>query len=313
MSEIFDTIILGGGPGGMSAGIYCARGNLKTAVIDTSMFGGAPTNYLEIENYPGLGILEGWELGEKFEQHLDKFNVHKFPNTEIRKVDLLSDIKTVTTIDNKEFMAKTIIIATGASPQKLGVRGEAENIGHGVSYCAVCDAAFYRGKTVTVVGGGNTAVEEACYLTKFAQKVYIIHRRDELRADKILQERAFTNPKVEFVWDSVVEEILSEGKVNGVLIKNVKTGNILTLPVDGVFPYIGLIPNVGLFSGQLEQDRRGFIVTDNTMRTSVFGVYAIGDVRTTPLRQVITAVSDGAIAGVSAAKYLQEVQKEITV
>ncbi len=310
MNEIFDTIILGGGPGGMSAGIYCARGNLKTAIIDISMLGGSPTNYLEIENYPGLGILEGWELGERFEKHLDKFDVDKFPNTEIKKVDLVSDVKTVTTIDNREFKAKTIIIATGASPQKLGVRGEIENIGHGVSYCAVCDATFYRNKVVAVVGGGNTAVEEACYLTKFAKKVYIIHRRDELRADKSIQKRAFDDKKIEFIWDSVVEEILAQGNVNGVLIKNVKTGSLLNLPVDGVFPYVGLIPNVGLFSGQLQQDQRGFIITDNTMRTSVFGVYAIGDVRTTPLRQVITAVADGAIAGASAARYLQEVQKE---
>ena len=315
MSEegIFDTIILGGGPAGMSAGIYCARGNLKTAIIDISMFGGAPTNYLEIENYPGFSSIEGWELSEKLEEHLDKFNVQKFPMLEISKVDLVSDTKTIETLDGKKFSAKTVIIATGAHPQKLGVKGELENIGHGVSYCAVCDGAFYKDKVVAVVGGGNAAVEEAGYLTRFAKKVYIIHRRDELRADKIVQERAFNNPKIEFVWNSVVEEILSNGMVNGVKLKNIKTSEISVLNVEGVFVYIGFSPNTDLINGQIEQDKNGFIVTDNNMRTSVFGVYAIGDVRQTPLRQVITAVADGAIAGVSAIKYVDELQSQVAV
>ena len=310
---IFDTIILGGGPAGMSAGIYCARGNLKTAIIDISMFGGAPTNYLEIENYPGFSSIEGWELSEKFEEHLDKFNVQKFPMLEISKVDLVSDIKTIETLDGKKFSAKTVILATGAHPQKLGVKGENENIGHGVSYCAVCDGAFYKDKVVAVVGGGNAAVEEAGYLTRFASKVYIIHRRDELRADKIVQERAFKNPKIEFVWNSVVDEIISDGMVNGVQLRNTKTSEITKLDVQGVFVYIGFTPNVDLFNGQIEQDKNGFIVTDNNMRTSVFGVYAIGDVRQTPLRQVITAVADGAIAGVSAVKYVEELEAQVSV
>jgi len=312
MSEIFDTIILGGGPAGMAAGIYCARGNVNCAIVDTTMFGGAPVNYLEIENYPGFGMIEGWELSEKFEEHLDKFNVKKFPNMEIARVDLLNDIKTVTTVDGKVLSAKSIIIATGAAPQKLGVKGEIENIGKGVSYCAVCDGAFYRDKIVTVVGGGNAALEEAGYLTKFASRVYVVHRRNEFRADKIVQERAKANKKIEFVLDSVVEEIVGS-PVRGVRVKNVKTGAVSELKTDGVFPYIGFIPNCDLFNGQIEQDKGGFIKTDTTMQTSVKGVFAIGDVRVTPLRQVITAVSDGAIAGVSATKYLEEIKEQSLV
>lgn len=312
MSEIFDTIILGGGPAGMSAGIYCARGNINCAIIDTTTLGGAPVNYLEIENYPGFKEIQGYELSEKFEEHLDKFNVTKFQSVEIKKVDLLGETKTVETIDGKVFAAKSIIIATGASAQKLGVEGEIENIGKGVSYCAVCDGAFYRDKVVTVVGGGNAAVEEGMYLTKFAKKVYIIHRRDELRADKIIQDRAMKNEKIEFVFDSVVEEIINNGNgVESVKIKNVKTGAVGELSTDGVFPYIGFTPNCEFFNGQIEQDKNGFIVVDNTMQTSVQGVFAIGDVRVTPLRQVITAVADGAVAGVSAIKYLEEVESRV--
>ncbi len=307
MSEIFDTIILGGGPAGMSAGIYCARGNVNCAIVDTTMLGGAPVNYLEIENYPGFSMIEGWELSEKFEEHLDKFNVKKFPNTEIASVDLLGDLKTITTADGKILKAKTIIIATGAAPQKLGVVGEIENIGKGVSYCAVCDGAFYRDKIVTVVGGGNAALEEAGYLAKFASKVYVVHRRNEFRADKIVQERARANKKIEFILDATVEEIQGT-PVSSVKVKNVKTGVISDIQTDGVFPYIGFSPNCELFNGQIEQDKNGFIKTDTMMQTSVEGVFAIGDVRTTPLRQVITAVSDGAIAGVSATKYLESAQ-----
>lgn len=314
MSEIFDTIILGGGPAGMSAGIYCARGNVNCAIIDTSILGGAPVNYLEIENYPGFKEIEGWELSEKFEEHLNKFEVTKFTNIEIKNVNLLNETKTVETIDGKVFGAKTIIIATGAVAQKLGVVGEIENIGKGVSYCAVCDGAFYRDKVVAVVGGGNAALEEGAYLTKFAKKVYIIHRRNELRADKIVQTRAFANKKIEFIYDTIVEEIINNGTgVSSIQIKNVKTNATSELKTDGVFPYIGFSPNVEFFNGQIEQDHNGFIKTDNSMQTSVEGVFAIGDVRTTPLRQVITAVADGAIAGVSAIKHLEEIESKVRV
>ncbi len=305
----FDTIILGGGPAGLSAAIYASRGAVSTAIVDLNMLGGQPSNYLELENYPGFQVIGGYDLMEKFEEHADKFGVKKFPMQEIQSVDL----KTKTIVTNEyEFKAKTIIIATGAQPMKLGVPGEKEFVGRGVSYCAVCDGAFYKNKVVAVVGGGNAAVEEAMYLTKFADKVYVIHRRNELRADKIVQERAFKNDKIEFIWDSVVKEIKGDNLVNTAVLENVKTKEISNLSVNGVFPYIGMTPNVENISGQLQQDARGFIVTDETMATSVDGVFAIGDVRTTPLRQVITAAADGAIGAVYAVKYLESL-KEVVV
>lgn len=306
--KIFDLIILGGGPAGLNAALYAKRGGIDVAIIDTSSVGGQPVNYLEIENYLGFPTIQGWELAEKFEQHIDKFNIQKFQNEEIQNVDLTSTIKTVQTLKNK-YLAKTIIIATGASPKKLGIRGEDEYIGKGVSYCAVCDGAFYKNKTVVVIGGGNAAVEEGIYLTKFAEKVYIMHRRDELRADKIIQERAFDNEKIEFIFDSIPLEIVGDSKkVNLIQYKNVKMGEIKTLNVDGVFPYIGFSPNTEFFNAQLVQDEFGFIRVDENMRTSEVGVFAAGDVRRTPLRQVITAVADGAVAGMSAVKYLEEVK-----
>ena len=310
-NKIYDIIVLGGGPAGMNAALYAKRGNADVVIIDTSTLGGQPVNYLEIENYLGFASIEGWELAEKFEHHIDKFNIPKFMMEEIKETDLVSDIKTIKTLKG-EYKARTVIIATGASAAKLGIKGELEHIGKGVSYCAVCDGAFYRDKTVAVVGGGNAAVEEACYLTKFAKKVYIIHRRDELRADKIVQERAFKNEKIEFVFDTVPLEINpnENGCVGSVKIQNVKTKEIKDLSVDGVFPYIGFVPNVQGFSGQMMQDEKGFIKVDETMRTSTMGVFAAGDVRVTPLRQVITAVADGAIAGVSAVKYVEEIKTE---
>lgn len=300
----FDIVILGGGPAGLSAGIYSARSNASTAILDITMMGGQPSNYLELENYPGFPIIGGYELMEKFEEHVDKFNVQKFPMVEIKNIDLTSNPKIIETEENT-FYAKSVIIACGAKAKKLGVKGEQEYIGRGVSYCAVCDGAFYKDKIVTVVGGGNTAVEEGMYLTKFAKKVYIVHRRNELRADKIIQERAFHNDKLEFVWDSKIVEIQGEDTVNSVILENIKTGEITTLETDGVFPYIGFTPNVEGISGQVQQDSNGFIITDSTMQTSERGVFAAGDVRNTPLRQVITAASDGAISAVYASKHLE--------
>lgn len=311
MIKEFDTVILGGGPAGFAAGMYASRGAISTAIIDVNMLGGQPSNYLELENYPGFSAIGGFELMEKFEEHADKFGVEKFPMQEIESIDLVSIPKIIKTTD-AEFRAKTVIIATGAKPMKLNVPGELEYVGRGVSYCAVCDGAFYKDKVVAVVGGGNSAVEEAMYLTKFASKVYLIHRRNELRADKIVQERAFKNEKMEFVWDSVVREIKGENCVTTLLIENVKSAELSELSVDGVFPYIGILPNVDGFNGQLEQDSKGFIVTDETMKTSIDGVYAVGDVRVTPLRQVVTAASDGAIGAVYAVRYV-EAMEEVTV
>lgn len=304
--KIFDVVILGGGPAGFSAAIYAARGAVSTAIVDVNMLGGQPSNYLELENYPGFQLVGGYDLMEKFEEHADKFGVKKFPMQEIEKVDLAQ--KKIYTKEY-EFSAKSIIIATGAQPQKLGVLGEKEFVGRGVSYCAVCDGAFYKDKAVAVVGGGNSAIEEAIYLTKFAKKVYVIHRRDKLRADKIIQERAFKNQKIEFIWDSIVFEIQGENTVKSILLKDTQTDKISKLDVDGIFPYIGISPNTELFSGQLNQDKYGFIITDTTMATSVDGVYAIGDVRNTPLRQVVTAASDGAIGATYALRYIEQTKE----
>ena len=301
----FDVIILGSGPAGFSAAIYASRGNLKTAIIDISMFGGQPSNYLEIENYPGFSLIGGFELMEKFEEHADKFGVEKFPMVEIERVTLTSEIKEIETNDTI-FKSKSVIIATGAQAKKLGIPGEEEFKGRGVSYCAICDGAFYKDKVVAVVGGGNSAIEEAIYLTKYAKKVYIIHRRDELRADKICQQRAFENEKIEFILSHSPVEIKGTNTVETLIIKDLKSNEMKELNVDGIFPYIGFTPNVDNFNGQIKQNQQGFIETDTNMQTSIDGVYAAGDVRNTPLRQVITAASDGAIAACCAVKFIEE-------
>lgn len=300
----YDVIILGSGPAGFSAAIYASRGALKTALLDINMFGGQPSNYLEIENYPGFPIIGGFELMEKFEEHADKFGVDKFPMIEIIKVDLKSEIKEIETNDTI-FKSKSVILATGAQAKKLNIKGEAEFKGRGVSYCAVCDGAFYKDKIVSVIGGGNSALEEAIYLTRFAQKVYVIHRRNEFRADKIVQERAKSNNKIEFILNSIPVEIQGTNTVEKLILKNVQDDKTFEVITNGVFPYIGLTPNTEMFNGQIAQNNQGFVETDVNMQTSIQGVYAIGDVRNTPLRQVITAAADGAVAACSAIKYLE--------
>lgn len=304
----FDTIILGSGPAGFSAAIYASRGNVKTAILDINMFGGQPSNYLEIENYPGFSLIGGFELMEKFEEHADKFGVEKFPMIEIQNINLNGDIKTIETNDTI-FKANSIIIATGASAKKLNIKGEEEFKSRGVSYCAICDGAFYKDKIVAIIGGGNSALEEAIYLTKFAAKVYIIHRRNELRADKIVQERALKNEKIEFILNHIPVEIQGTTHVEKLVIQDLQTNKHNILPVDGIFPYIGFEPNVDKFNGQLRQTNQGFIETDTDMQTSISGVFAAGDVRNTPLRQVITAAADGAIAACSAVKYIEKVKE----
>ena len=300
----FDTVILGGGPAGLSASIYTSRGALKTAIIDISMLGGQPSNYLELENYPGFGLISGFELMEKFESHVDRFGVDKYSMQEIVDIDLKGDIKTIETAEYI-FKTKSVIIATGAQAKKLGIKGEKEFLSRGVSYCAVCDGAFYKDKVVAVIGGGNAAVEEGTYLTKFAKKVYIIHRRDELRADKVAQKRAFENEKVEFIWNTVPVEIQGSNLVEKLVIKNVKTDEISELSVDGVFPYIGFAPNIENLDGKLKQDEQGFICCNANLETDIDGVFVAGDVRVTPLRQVVTAAADGAVAGCYCVKYLE--------
>ena len=303
----YDVIIVGGGPAGLSAAIYAARGNLNTAVFEKSLIGGQINVTYEVENYPGIPeVLSGFELSDRIKQQADKFGP-EFVDEEIIKIDFVSKdgFKKVYTDDN-EYLAKTIIIATGAQPRYLNCPGEQELTGKGVSYCATCDGALYRNKVVAVIGGGDSAVEEGMFLTKFASKVYVIHRRDELRAVKSIQDRAFKNDKMEFIWDSVVEEVQGKNFVENLVLRNTKTDEKQDLAVDGIFIYVGILPNNELLKESIKLNKSGFVPTNELMETNVPGVYAVGDLRDTPLRQVITACSDGAIAAFYAEKYISE-------
>ena len=302
---MYDTIIIGAGPAGMTAALYAARSNLKVALLERGIPGGQMNNTSDIENYPGYANISGPELAEKMFEPLENLGVeHLFGLVE--KIEDRGDFKEIITEDER-FEAKTVIIASGANHRHLGVPGEEDFNSRGVSYCAVCDGAFFRDEDLLVVGGGDSAVEEAIFLTRFAKSVTIVHRRDELRAQKVLQDRAFANEKIRFVWDSVVESIHGdERKVTGVTFKNVKTGELSQAEFGGIFIYVGLDP-VSEFAKDLGiTDEAGWILTDHQMKTSVAGIYAVGDVRQKDLRQITTAVGDGAIASQEAYKYLTE-------
>ena len=302
---MYDTIIIGAGPAGMTAALYAARSNLKVALLERGIPGGQMNNTSDIENYPGYANISGPELAEKMFEPLENLGVeHLFGLVE--KIEDRGDFKEIITEDER-FEAKTVIIASGANHRHLGVPGEEDYNSRGVSYCAVCDGAFFRDEDLLVVGGGDSAVEEAIFLTRFAKSVTIVHRRDELRAQKVLQDRAFANEKIRFVWDSVVESIHGdERKVTGVTFKNVKTGEVSQAEFGGIFIYVGLDP-VSEFAADLGiTDEAGWILTDHQMKTSVAGIYAVGDVRQKDLRQITTAVGDGAIASQEAYKYLTE-------
>lgn len=302
---MYDTIIIGAGPAGMTAALYAARSNLKVALLERGIPGGQMNNTADIENYPGYANISGPELAEKMFEPLENLGVeHLFGLVE--KIEDRGDFKEIITEDER-FEAKTVIIASGANHRHLGVPGEEDYNSRGVSYCAVCDGAFFRDEDLLVVGGGDSAVEEAIFLTRFAKSVTIVHRRDELRAQKVLQDRAFANEKIRFVWDSVVESIHGdELKVTGVTFKNVKTGETSQADFGGIFIYVGLDP-VSEFAADLGiTDEAGWILTDHQMKTSVAGIYAVGDVRQKDLRQITTAVGDGAIASQEAYKYLTE-------
>ena len=302
---MYDTIIIGAGPAGMTAALYAARSNLKVALLERGIPGGQMNNTADIENYPGYANISGPELAEKMFEPLENLGVeHLFGLVE--KIEDRGGFKEIITEDER-FETKTVIIASGANHRHLGVPGEEDYNSRGVSYCAVCDGAFFRDEDLLVVGGGDSAVEEAIFLTRFAKSVTIVHRRDELRAQKVLQDRAFANEKIRFVWDSVVESIHgNERKVTGVTFKNVKTGETSQADFGGIFIYVGLDP-VSEFVADLGiRDESGWIVTDDHMKTSVAGIYAIGDVRQKDLRQITTAVGDGAIAGQEAYKYITE-------
>ena len=302
---MYDTIIIGAGPAGMTAALYAARSNLKVALLERGIPGGQMNNTADIENYPGYANISGPELAEKMFEPLENLGVeHLFGLVE--KIEDRGGFKEIITEDER-FETKTVIIASGANHRHLGVPGEEDYNSRGVSYCAVCDGAFFRDEDLLVVGGGDSAVEEAIFLTRFAKSVTIVHRRDELRAQKVLQDRAFANEKIRFVWDSVVESIHGdERKVTGVTFKNVKTGETSQADFGGIFIYVGLDP-VSEFAADLGiADEAGWILTDHQMKTSVAGIYAVGDVRQKDLRQITTAVGDGAIASQEAYKYLTE-------
>lgn len=301
---MYDTLIIGSGPAGMTAALYAARSNLKVGIIEQGAPGGQMNNTSEIENYPGYDNISGPELSMKMYEPLEKFSVEHIYGI-VQKVEDAGEVKRVIT-DDSTYEAKTVIIATGAKYKLLNVKGEDEFTSRGVSYCAVCDGAFFRNQDLLVVGGGDSAVEEAIYLTQFAKSVTIVHRRDELRAQKILQDRAFANNKISFIWDSVVEEIQGNNiKVSNVLIKNVKTGQIINHDFGGVFIYVGMIPVSSMVSDLGICDQDGWILTDDQMNTTRPGIFAIGDVRQKNLRQITTAVGEGAIAGQGVYHYIE--------
>lgn len=312
MSKVYDVIILGAGPGGLAAGLYAGRSRLSTLVIEKGQDGGQIAITDDIENYPGQMVEgeSGPSLIARMTQQVEKFGAERVADT-INAVDFSGEIKILKSAKN-EYQAKNVIIATGAYARPIGCKGEAEFRGKGVSYCATCDANFFEDLEVFVVGGGDSAVEEAMYLTKFARKVTIIHRRDELRAAKSIQEKAFANPKIEFFWDSVVEELGGDDILQWMKVKNVKTGEVRTVEADeedgmfGVFGFIGTVPNSKLFEGILDMDERGYIRTDEDMHTNIPNVYAVGDVRVKSLRQVVTAAADGAIAAVQVERSLSD-------
>ena len=304
MDRIYDVIVLGAGPAGLTAGLYAGRSRLSVLIIEKGQTGGQIANTDEIENYPGQ-IVEG-ETGQslvlRMARQAEKFGAEHVTDT-INEVNLDGDIKVLKS-DKAEYQGRNVIIATGAHARPIGCKGEAEFIGRGVSYCATCDANFFQDLDVYVVGGGDSAVKEAMYLTKFAKKVTIIHRRNELRAAKSIQEKAFANSRIHFMWDSVVEELGGDGLLQWLKVKNVKNGEVRTVEADakdgmfGVFGFVGNVPNSKLFEGIIEMDDSGYIKTDAEMHTNIPGVYAAGDIRIKSLRQVVTAVADGAIAAV---------------
>lgn len=310
MSKQYDVIILGAGPAGLSAGIYSGRNRLSTLIIEQGQDGGQIALTADIENYPGQ-LLEGESgisLVERMSKQAEHFGVERAMDA-IDAVDFSGEVK-VLHGKKDTYEAKAVIIATGAFPKPIGCKGEGEFLGRGLSFCATCDGAFFTGLEVFVVGGGDSAVEEAMFLTRFARKVTVIHRRDELRAAKAIQEKAFANEKIDFLWDSVVEELQGDDVLNCMTVKNVKTGELTEIKADeadgmfGVFGFIGYSPRSSLFEGKLALDN-GYIVTDEDMKTSVDGVYAVGDVRKKKLRQVVTAAADGAIAAMEVNQYIQ--------
>ena len=304
----YELVIFGGGPAGLTAGLYAARGGLNVILIEKIVPGGQVLITDWIENYPGFPEgLSGPDLVQKMTEQVKRFDLN-IESNEVVSVDLSEPVKKIT-LNDRTITTHTIIIATGASPKKLGVPGEDTFYGKGISSCATCDGPFFKDLIVAAVGGGDTAVQESLFLTKFAKKVYLIHRRDRLRAAAILQKRALSNEKMEIIWDSVLTDISGLTNVENITVQNVKTGGKIRLSVDGCFIWVGTIPNTKFLADSVKLDEYGFIVADLNMETSVPGVFAVGDVRNTPLRQIATAVGDGAIAAISAENYIENVKK----
>lgn len=306
----YDVIIVGAGPAGMTAAMYAGRSMLKTVIIERGAAGGELLNTDTIEDYPGFEHIEGWDLAQRFESHAKKFGA-EFRQGVVLTVKKLADgTFEIETESGDLFRAPTAIITAGGTPIRLGVPGEMEYAGKGVSYCAICDGAFFKGHTIAVVGGGDAAVEEADFLTRYAEKVYLIHRRDELRASKILQKRLFENPKIEMIWDTLVDSVEADaqGFVHNLKLHNVTTGSASDLSVTALFVFVGFRPNTGIIDGHVDHDEMGYLLTDTNMETSIDGLFAAGDVRSQLTRQVTTAAGDGTTAAIAAEKYLSSLR-----
>lgn len=301
--KIYDVAIIGAGPAGMTSALYTSRAELSTVMIERGMPGGQMANTEEIENYTGYASILGRDLSMKMFEHAKGFGA-EYAYGDVAGIEIGSDFKIVD-LGSKKVNAKSVIIASGAEHRKLGAKGEEEFGGRGVSYCAICDGAFFKEKELVVIGGGDSAVEEAIFLTRFASKVTIIHRRDTLRAQKVIQTRAFTNEKIEFIWDAVVEEIKGENVVNSVTVKNVKDGSTYDFKTDGVFIFVGMDPLTEPFKSLGILNEHGYIETNEEMETSLKGIFAAGDVREKKVRQVVTAAGDGSVAAQSAQHYLE--------
>ncbi|EUJ25603.1 thioredoxin reductase [Listeria floridensis FSL S10-1187] len=310
--KIYDVIIIGAGPAGMTAALYTSRADLDTLMIERGVPGGQVVNTAEVENYPGFDSILGPELSDKMFNGAKQFGA-EYAYGDIKAIEDHNTFKIVTA-GSKSYKARAVIIATGAEHKKLGVAGEEELSGRGVSYCAVCDGAFFKNRELIVVGGGDSAVEEGTYLTRYADKVTIIHRRDKLRAQPILQDRAFKNDKVDFVWDTAVEEIVGDDKkVTGARLVSTKDGSKREINADGVFIYVGLVPLTEAFHGLGITNEEGYIVTNEEMETNIPGVFAAGDVRAKGLRQIVTATGDGGIAGQNAQKFVEELKETLAL
>ena len=302
MSERYDIVIVGAGPAGLAAGLYAARMNLKAVVVDQGPVGGQLLNTELIEDYPGIDSILGTDLATRMGDHARNFGLEIREFEPVREVALDGDDRVVRLESGAELRAPAVILAAGGLPRKLGVPGESEYAGRGVSYCAVCDGAFFKGQELAVIGGGDAALEEGEFLTRYASKVYVLHRRDRFRAQPILQQRAEANEKIEFIFDAHVQEIRGDQKVRSVVYE--RHGEVKELPVGGVFIFIGFVPNSKLLADHAEHDANGYLVTDRDMRTSVAGVWAVGDVRSQLTKQIATAVGDGTTAAVAASQYL---------